>query len=157
MKKNIEKVSVVDYGRIVRVSIADEKNISLTYFLPDASILMNGIKVSIHEAVYNVVYNAVKYTPENGKVAIELGEVSGMVRISVSDNGLGIHPSDLSHIFDEFYRAENSKEQEGSGLGLALVEAIVKRHSGKIDVESEINKGTIFTLWLPLSKNHANN
>jgi signal transduction histidine kinase len=136
-------------------SFANEKNIKLKAKITDLPLIMSGIEVSIREAIYNVVYNAVKYTPNNGSVNVTVEKVSGKIKITVADNGFGIPPESIPRIFDEFYRAENIKDQKGTGLGLSLVKAIIKRHSGKIDVQSTVNKGTVFTIWFNIKRKSA--
>jgi two-component system phosphate regulon sensor histidine kinase PhoR len=93
----------------------------------------------------------VKYTPEHGKVWITLGEDHGFVRASVSDTGIGIKQEDLPRIFDKFYRVKSVETRQivGTGLGLSIVRSIVDAHLGSISVESEVGKGTTFTLSFP--------
>ena len=100
----------------------------------------------------NMVSNAVKYTPENGTVAIELLRVTGKAQVKVSDTGIGIPEESLPHLFEEFYRAPNAKAQvkNGTGLGLVVAKEIVTRYGGRIQVNSTLNKGTTFTVTLPL-------
>ena len=79
-------------------------------------------------------------------VRITWRELSSAVQITVKDNGCGIHPEDLHHIFKRFYRSRFSKDKQGIGLGLPLAKAIVEAYSGTIEVDSELGKGTIFTM-----------
>jgi two-component system phosphate regulon sensor histidine kinase PhoR len=99
----------------------------------------------------NLVSNAIKYTPEGGKVWITLAEEGGFVKVSVSDTGLGIKREDLSRIFDRFYRVKTTETRQivGTGLGLSIVKSIVDAHLGLISVDSEVGKGTTFTVLLP--------
>jgi len=127
---------------------AATKNIYLSLDVPDNQINIMGVKVSIHEALFNVVQNALKYTQENGIVKVMLVKKNEKIKITISDTGMGIPAEALPHIFDEFFRADNAVDKEGTGLGLALVKAIINRHSGEISVESELNKGSVFTILL---------
>jgi len=95
------------------------------------------------------VDNAVKYTPEGGSVQVLLSRpVEGWVRFAVQDSGIGIAPADQDRIFDRFYRVDKARSREmgGNGLGLAIAQEIVNLHGGKIRVQSEPGKGTIFTV-----------
>ena len=98
------------------------------------------------EAVGNIVQNALDHTEKGDMVRIEWKVMSSAVQITVKDNGSGIHPEDLHYIFKRFYRSRFSKDKQGIGLGLSLAKAIIEAHSGTIEVDSEIDKGTIFTM-----------
>ncbi len=97
--------------------------------------------------------NALKYTPEGGGVTIGLRAEEGVARISVTDTGVGISEADLPHVFDRFYRAEESRSRStgGTGLGLSIAAWIAARHGGRIDVSSRPGLGSRFTLVLPLT------
>jgi two-component system phosphate regulon sensor histidine kinase PhoR len=99
----------------------------------------------------NLISNAIKYTPEGGKVIVQVSEEGGFVNASVSDTGIGIKREDLSRIFDKFYRVKSSETRQivGTGLGLSIVKSIVDAHLGSISVESEEGGGTTFTVLLP--------
>jgi two-component system OmpR family sensor kinase len=105
-------------------------------------------------AVYNLVENALKFTPENESVEVRALEDGRTIVVEVADSGGGIATEDLSNIFEELYRGSNARGVEGSGLGLALVRRIVALHGGEIDVRSrqEEPRGTVFTVRLPVSK-----
>ena len=98
------------------------------------------------EAIDNIVKNALDHTGSGDTIHIEWKGLSSVVQITVKDNGCGIHPEDLHHIFKRFYRSRFSKDKQGIGLGLPLAKAIVEAHSGTIEVDSELGKGTTFTL-----------
>lgn len=102
--------------------------------------------------VVNLVANALHYTPENGRVAVSTAVETGAITLSVSDTGIGIASEDLPHIFERFYRTSRAAQtdSDGSGLGLAIVKEIVELHGGRIDVKSEVDQGTTFTVHLPL-------
>lgn len=105
----------------------------------------------IIQVLINLVNNAIKFTPEGGRVLVSVSSQAEQLAIRVSDSGYGIPKEDLSKIFEQFYRVHRpGKEIKGTGLGLAIVSRIVAAHAGRIEVESEIDKGTTFTLYLPL-------
>lgn len=98
------------------------------------------------EAMDNLVKNALDHTKTGDTVHVEWQTGSSALQIRVRDNGCGIHPEDLYHIFKRFYRSRFSKDQQGIGLGLPLAKAIIEAHSGTIEVDSELNVGTMFTI-----------
>ena len=100
----------------------------------------------LSEAVDNLVKNALDHTQSGDTIRIEWKALSSAVQITVKDNGCGIHPEDLHHIFKRFYRSRFSKDTQGLGLGLPLAKAIVEAHGGTIEVDSEPGKGSAFTM-----------
>ena len=98
------------------------------------------------EAVGNVVKNALDHTGEGDTVRVEWKAMPSTVQITVKDNGGGIHPEDLHHIFKRFYRSRFSKDKQGVGLGLPLAKAVIEAHGGTIEVDSELGRGTAFTI-----------
>jgi len=97
--------------------------------------------------------NAIAYTSEGGNITIRTNTQSSWVIITVQDTGIGIAPSDLPHIFERFYRADQARSTEtgGSGLGLSIVQKIIEAHNGSIEVESILNEGSKFSIKLPIS------
>lgn len=107
----------------------------------------------IREALTNLMSNALRYTPEGGQVLVSVGRGrGGMALLSVQDTGMGIAKEDVSRVFSRFWRSDASRDRVsgGLGVGLALTKEIVGRHNGAIDVESELGKGTTFTIRIPL-------
>lgn len=102
------------------------------------------------EAIYNVLDNAVKYTPNGGTVKITVISYELFLRINIEDNGIGIREKDLPNIFTRFYRSYGLKEQEGVGIGLYLSREIFHKQNGYIKVSSVYGKGTLFSLFLPV-------
>lgn len=100
----------------------------------------------IIEAISNIVKNALDHTKAGDSVHITWKQSTSVVQIIVKDNGSGIHPEDLHHIFKRFYRSRFSKDIQGIGLGLPLAKAIIEAHGGTIEVSSELNAGTVFTI-----------
>ena len=105
----------------------------------------------IRQALINLMSNALRYTPENGWVVVSLAQEGREVVVSVSDTGIGIAKEDLARVFSRFWRSDASREREsgGLGVGLAVTKEIIDRHHGFICVESELGKGTKFTLHIP--------
>lgn len=105
----------------------------------------------LEQLIANLMSNAIKYTPQGGKVAISVWLEGDEVRIDVTDTGAGIAPEHLSRIFERFYRVnkDRSKEEEGTGLGLAIVKHIAQAHNGRISVESREGHGSTFSVFLP--------
>jgi signal transduction histidine kinase len=100
----------------------------------------------------NLVSNAVKYTPNGGRVTVTLSRVNGEIQVAVEDTGIGIPEEAMQHLFEEFYRAPNAKEveREGTGLGLTIVKDLTTRFSGRVAVHSKPQEGTRFTVSLPV-------
>jgi PAS domain S-box-containing protein len=108
-------------------------------------------RAKINQVLTNLVGNAIKFTPEKGRVSINVRRRNEECVISVSDTGIGIPKEALPKIFECFYRvSQRGKEIQGTGLGLAIVHKIVMMHGGRIEVESEVDRGTAFTVFLPL-------
>ena len=151
MKLNMSEVNLkslitecVDVYRFV----SEEKEISLEVSsLPDVSVYADASR--IRQAVLNLVDNAIKYTPQKGRVGIDAQEVEHTVKIRVSDNGIGIAEDEQQQIFNRLYRSPHTRSTRGLGLGLSFVHAIVRAHGGEIQVESEPGKGSSFTIILP--------
>lgn len=102
-------------------------------------------------ACYNLVDNALKFTPPGAAIEVRAFEASPWLIVEIVDNGPGILEDDIPHLFEELYRGVNARGFPGSGLGLALVKAIVNRHQGTIQVRSRSEQGTIFTMRLPIT------
>lgn len=98
------------------------------------------------QAIDNIVKNALDHTAEGGLISIEWKHFASVVQIIIKDNGSGIHPEDLHHIFKRFYRSRFSKDIQGIGLGLPLTKAIIEAHNGTIEVDSELSTGTTFII-----------
>lgn len=120
--------------------------------LPGDLLKIEADKDKIDQVIENLIGNAVKFSPQGGKITVLVERVKGKIEISVSDNGIGIPEKDLPHIFEKFHRAENASSEAigGTGLGLSIVKYIVESHAGKIWAESELRKGSTFSFTLPL-------
>lgn len=114
--------------------------------------LVYGDRERLRQSLLNLAENAVKYTPSGGTITLSLVNENGWVRVEVQDTGIGIDQADQAHIFERFYRTDKARSRElgGSGLGLSIVQWIAHAHGGYVSVESQLQKGSTFTLWLPL-------
>ena len=108
--------------------------------------------ILLNPFVFNLVINAIHYTPEGGTVTLSLGEHNQQAVIQVRDTGVGIAPQYQLKIFDRFYRVDCDRNRQtgGSGLGLAIADAIAQTHQGRITVESQPNNGSVFSIHLPI-------
>jgi signal transduction histidine kinase len=132
--------------------LAGKKKITLKAEIAENLPELLGDENKIHSMVTNLVNNAIKFTPENGQITVNAQVCRNELVIKVSDTGMGIPKEDLPKIFGRFYRVHRpGKQIQGTGLGLAIVKEIVIRHDGRIDVESEIEKGSTFTVYLPFA------
>ncbi len=124
-------------------------------------VLVCGDQDRLKQVFVNLIGNAISYTPKGGEVIISVGKMEDQARLLVSDNGPGIAPEDLPHIFERFYRGEKSrtrsKDGKGFGLGLSIAYWIVRNHGGRIEVDSTLGQGTTFCVWLPLAKGDCQN
>jgi PAS domain S-box-containing protein len=130
-----------------------EKHLNLHLDLPENIPPTRGNPIRLRQMLDNLVGNAVKYTPEDGDISIEMEVQNEQVILRITDTGPGVPPADQPHIFEKFYRASNvPKGMGGSGLGLAIVKSIVDSHQGRIWVESQLGHGSTFTVVLPLAE-----
>lgn len=108
--------------------------------------------LKLQQVIYNIIENAVKYTPDGGKVRVTLVRDGRDAVLKIADNGVGIPKEDLPHIFERFYRVDKARSRDtgGTGLGLSIVQQIIRLHGGNIDVQSDAGKGTTFTIELPV-------
>ena len=134
-------------------SRAAAQNVTLYVDVPDSFLEIEADYDRLYQVLANLLTNALRHTPENGSITLRAEAIPEDVRITVSDTGTGIPAEDLPYIFDRFWRGDKSRARmEGSsGLGLAITKQLVLAHGGTISAESELGKGTIFTIELPFS------
>jgi len=131
----------------------EQKEIDLVCLIPEEVPSIFGNPLRIRQLVDNLLGNALKYSPEKGRIQVSIDIESGELILQISDDGPGIPASDQSHIFEKFFRGSNiSTAVEGSGLGLSIVQSIVDMHQGRIWVDSSDGKGATFTIVLPIIK-----
>jgi two-component system phosphate regulon sensor histidine kinase PhoR len=130
----------------------EEKQLTLEVALPEKMPEPELDKDKIAAVLVNLLGNAVKYTPPTGRVIFRVNITDRQIEISVEDTGVGIAEDELPKVFDKFFRSPDPRvqEQTGTGLGLALAQEVVRLHGGRIEVESQLNKGSTFTVLLPL-------
>jgi signal transduction histidine kinase len=130
---------------------AKDKSIDVSSDVESSLGKIVGHEFSINEMITNLLFNAIKYTPENKTVHLEARSYDDHVQIDIADTGIGIPEDEVPNVFDEFFRASNARksERDGTGLGLSIVKQIVERHAGKISVESRQGEGTKFTVTMP--------
>ncbi len=142
LSERVEILRKLALDRGVRLDILKNK---------PASVL--GDQVRLSQLFFNLIDNALKYTPQGGSVELYLDTEGGMAVFSVTDSGIGISKDDLPYIFDRFYRVDKARSGAagGAGLGLSICKEIVDSHSGSIEVKSDEGKGSAFTVKLPLA------
>ncbi len=135
---------------LMKVS-AKEKNQRLTLKVEDDIPEVTADREKLQQVVLNIVSNAIKYTPERGKISISAADAGNFFAITVKDTGYGIPEDDLPRIFERFYRVEKSRTSDagGTGLGLAIAKEIIDAHGGNITIESELSKGTSVEILVP--------
>jgi signal transduction histidine kinase len=129
--------------------LARSKNISLFFRLgPDITILIDPIKM--RQVLFNILDNAIKNTPEKGKIHMSYDVTEEFLELKIEDNGIGIPKDAITKIFEPFYKGSNSHSRTSAGLGLSLVKALIEAHHGNLLIESEQGKGTTVHIQLPL-------
>ena len=125
---------------------AKRKNVTMEVEGDDG--IIHGVYRLLHEVIYNLCDNAIKYNHPGGNVQISIAEEGKYIRLSVKDSGIGIAPEHREKIFERFYRVDksHSKQSGGTGLGLSIVKRAVQYHHGKIIVDSELNQGTTISI-----------
>ncbi len=135
------------------VSIASDKRINLRFSTKQDEIVMDFDAEKMRQILTNLISNALKFSPENSKIEIKMYKLNSKLKIEVRDEGCGISKEELPFIFDRFYQVENTahKVSQGTGVGLALTKELVELLNGSIDVTSELNQGTTFSIILPIT------
>jgi len=133
-------------------SLSGEKHHTITLECEDIDLL--GIDTELSSAFGNLIFNAVKYTPENGEISVKWWQDSSGMHLEVKDNGLGIDPKHIPRLTERFYRADPSRHSDtgGTGLGLAIVKHTLLRHDGHLHISSQLGKGSSFTCHFPISR-----
>ncbi|MCB0995031.1 MAG: hypothetical protein KDB21_08080 [Acidimicrobiales bacterium] len=147
----------VDVRDAVRTAVsraavaAEQKQVSLGAQLPDRPLLVAGDLRQLSSAVFNLIDNAVKYTPTGGTVGLRAVAADDLIEVSVHDTGVGIPRRDLDRIFERFYRVDRARSRDsgGTGLGLSIVRHVAANHGGRVTVDSTEGEGSTFTLVLP--------
>lgn len=155
-RRPVALCELVDEVIAIQRPEAERKNILLHALLPDEPLMIEADPQRMNQVITNLVINAINYTPEGGTISIEVEQLQpsedaphGQVAIHVRDTGIGIPSEMLSQVFDPFFRT-NEEVAPGTGLGLTIAREIVHLHHGTIEVASEVNAGTVFTVTLDL-------
>ena len=159
-----EQMKEVDVKSLVQQTIdllkesASEKSITIEFKTSPSIPEISCHEPLMYRALVNLLSNALKYTPRGGKVEVALitylnKRGTGVMEISIKDNGIGICEEDLEKIFEPYYRGKNISTEEGKGIGLSFVKEVIDLHGGKILVQSEPNKGSTFSILLPIREN----
>ncbi len=152
-KERVNPVEILQDQAAFHEPAAREKRISLELAsLPQLPYLIANRR-NVEEVLSNLIVNAIKYTPEGGKVILSASIENKYLRLSVTDNGIGIGPEDQERVFAPFYRIKNEKTRYtiGTGLGLAIVKSLVEIHGGFLRLESEVDRGSTFSVFFPIA------
>jgi signal transduction histidine kinase len=144
---------VIEMTRSTISPLADQRQLTLHFEVPEPLPEVYGDETRIQQILFNLLSNAVKFTPPGGRVDLRASTEAEMLRIDVSDTGVGIRPEDLGRLFREFERLDNYEGERtpGTGLGLSLTKHLIELHGGRITVESTPGVGTTFSIGLPLA------
>lgn len=150
-KQPISVNEILQEASCLMTAAANEKNITLTLEPSPLYLPIHADRDLMLQAVINLISNAIKYTPNDGRVTVRSQLEDTKIVIEVEDTGVGISPRDMQRLFEKFYRVEAHKQMaSGTGLGLALTKHIVEDvHGGRISVRSKVNEGSVFTITLP--------
>lgn len=132
-----------------RLQVQDTRQIEYTVGAPQ--VMVEGDTKLLHHAIGNLLSNAVKYSPPQSLIRVEVEQAGDHVVIEVQDQGIGIPPGNLKRLFEPFYRGDNVGDIPGTGLGLAITQQAVELHNGRLEVESEVGRGSTFRLHLPVT------
>jgi two-component system sensor histidine kinase ResE len=148
---NVNITELVERTLLILDPLAAQKDIKIIRIFELGLPVISADSGMLAQAITNIVGNAVKYSPPKTEITVEIQTNPKMLQISVTDEGYGISPEQLPHIFEKFYRVPHRQNAEvsGTGLGLSLTREIVELHGGRITVESEPNIGSTFTIYLP--------
>ena len=152
---NLEPINVgelVDETLAVFEPLTEEKEIALVNIQPETAVTTQADQSRLRQVLHNLLSNALRHTPNGGEIKVSVEQLTQAVRIRVADNGEGIEPDLVAHVFDRFYRTDRSRSRDtgGTGLGLAIVRAIIEAHGGTVTAASDgTGKGAQFAILLP--------
>ena len=138
--------------KIVR-GLARDTEVEMTVSVEPQDLTVLADEQRLKQILYNLLSNAIRYSPHGGKVEVHATRAGDMAQISVVDYGQGIAPEEMDNIFEAYYRipAEGEEQDAGTGLGLPLTRRLVEMHHGELTVESELGKGSTFTFTIPIA------
>jgi signal transduction histidine kinase len=145
--------SAIDNALTLVRERAGRRGITLGHTIDDHLGTIRGDERKVKQVLLNLLSNALKFTPEGGRIDVRAAMSDGMVEVSVADTGVGIAPGDQEAVFEEFRQVgQAEKKAEGTGLGLALCRKFVELHGGRISVKSQVGHGSTFTFTLPVRR-----
>ena len=156
-KTAFEPVNLVQLGREAGeqfASRAEQADRSFSMSISEDVLPVLGNETQLRQVILNLLENALKFTPRNGLISLGLKRAANEAQLTISDNGIGIPPEDMPHLFERFHRGRNVSEYAGNGLGLAIVKAIVTRHEGSVTIESQPGQGTQVGVSIPVASEH---
>jgi signal transduction histidine kinase len=148
----IDAVDIMTGVAQFHASQAEQADINIVLDASEAKLMVKANAEQLQQALANLLHNAIKFTGANGEVRISVQGIQDDVRFSIDDTGIGIPETDLPFLFNRFHRGRNATRHEGNGLGLAIVETIVKRYGGMVIAENTVH-GARFSVILPQAKN----
>ena len=159
LQLKVEKHDLVSFARDIFDSFreyADKRGITYSFHHTNQHIEAWFDGVQLQKVIFNLLSNAFKYTPVNGQISVKVASSHDMLEIEVKDNGCGISPESVDKVFNRFYQADNTPKapMRGTGIGLALTKGIVELHKGRIELDSEVDKGSTFRVLLPAGNAH---
>lgn len=149
-KQKVDLSQLVEDACELFETISENKRIKLTYKIENNCII-NGNIQNLQRMIANLLDNAIKYTLEDGRVDVALTCTQQNIKIMVMDTGMGIPEQDQTRVFDRFYRCDQSRTYDGCGIGLSFSKAVARSHGGDINLSSSLQKGSCFTIELPVT------
>jgi len=146
----VDMVEIVEQAYELFLPVAEDYRVKLAFQIPSKTIFAQGDRTRLQRVVASLLDNALKFSSVDEQVTLSLHESSNWVDVCVDDEGVGISEEDIQHVFERFYRSDQSRSTAGNGLGLSYVKSIVRAHGGHVFVRSELGKGSQFRVQLPL-------
>ena len=156
----VQKTDIISFTKEIFLAFSQEaliNDIKYEFISKEKSLELWIDRVQLEKAIFNVLSNAFKFTENGGIISVNIKNNESNIRILISDSGTGISKDKLPHIFERFYHSKYRDSQRGFGIGLSIVKDIIELHKGKVTVKSKVGEGSIFSLLLPLGKNHFSN
>lgn len=150
--RKVDVTLMVEDVRERMAPIADRHEVALVVNIEPDLPIIQADQQRLNQALVNLVNNAIAYTPSGGEVEIAVSKEDRDVVFEVRDTGVGIHPADLPRVWERFFRADRARTGRGTGLGLAIVKHVVLAHGGTMDATSELGKGSVFRISIPVSQ-----